>query len=184
MGRKLFYRPGSFYRVDDRTGFPQRAERTRKQWNNLQVDESVWEARQPQDLVKGVKDDQTVPDARPLAPNVFVGPIYIQVAADVPVGSTFIPLETTAGLTVGDEIGVILITGEVFITGVAFILDGGILTYDALPNSVPAGDLPIGNQIVDYRRAYGRAPTSQGPILTEDLNYLCTEDGGFLLQEN
>lgn len=29
MGRKLHYKPGSFYRTDDRTGFPQRAERTR-----------------------------------------------------------------------------------------------------------------------------------------------------------
>ena len=32
----------------------------------------MWEARQPQDFVKGVKDDQTVPEARPLSPNTFI----------------------------------------------------------------------------------------------------------------
>ena len=72
MGRDRHYVPGSFYRVDDRTGFPTRSYRTRKEWNNLIVSERVWEARQPQDFVKGVKDDQTVPQARPLSPNTFI----------------------------------------------------------------------------------------------------------------
>lgn len=35
------------------------------EWQGLIVDRRVWEARQPQDFVKGVPDNQTVPYARP-----------------------------------------------------------------------------------------------------------------------
>lgn len=69
MGTERFYRPGSFYRIDDRTGFATRAERTRTEWNGLIVSDRVWEARQPQDFVKGVADNQTVPYPRPRQPN-------------------------------------------------------------------------------------------------------------------
>jgi hypothetical protein len=73
MGTERFYKPGSFYRICDRTGFAIREGRTRKEWNNLIVSDRVWEARQPQDFVKGVDDNQTVPNARPRQPNVFIG---------------------------------------------------------------------------------------------------------------
>jgi hypothetical protein len=73
MGTERFYKPGSFYRICDRTGMAVRAERTRKEWNNLIVSDRVWEARQPQDFVKGVDDNQTVPNARPRQPNVYIG---------------------------------------------------------------------------------------------------------------
>lgn len=72
MGRDRHYVAGTFYRVDDRTGFPTRSWRTQKEWQGYIVDRRVWEARQPQDFVKGVKDDQTVPEARPLQPNTFI----------------------------------------------------------------------------------------------------------------
>jgi len=73
MGTKLSYKPGSFYRIDDRTGFAERAESTQMEWNNLIVSRRVWEARQPQDFVKGVNDSQNVPYARPRSPNPMVG---------------------------------------------------------------------------------------------------------------
>jgi hypothetical protein len=73
MGTERFYKPGSFYRICDRTGFATRAERTRMEWNNLIVSDRVWEARQPQDFVKGVNDSQNVPNARPRSPNPAVG---------------------------------------------------------------------------------------------------------------
>ena len=97
MGRKLHFKMGSFYRTDDRTGFPQRAERTRKEWNNLIVDEKVWEPRQPQDLVKGVPDIQSVPDARPLGQNIYVGPISVATTANAVIGQTVIPVQTIFG---------------------------------------------------------------------------------------
>lgn len=60
-----FYKPGSFYRIDDRTGFKTRAEDMRREWDNLLVREKSFEMRQPQDFVTGVVDDQNVPFARP-----------------------------------------------------------------------------------------------------------------------
>lgn len=72
MGTEKHFRMGSFYRVDDRTGFPQRAENTRREWQGLIVGKRVWEARQPQDFVRGVNDIQTVPNARPRPTDVFI----------------------------------------------------------------------------------------------------------------
>src|SRR4051812_30721467 len=68
------YVPGSFYRICDRTGFKYRADRTRKEWNNLIVYERVWEERQPQDYVRGVQDNQTVPQPRPQGQNIYIYP--------------------------------------------------------------------------------------------------------------
>ena len=73
MGTKRHYKPGSFYRICDRTGFAVRAEDTQMEWNNLIVDKRVWEVRQPQDFVKGIPDNQTVPYARPRSPNLASG---------------------------------------------------------------------------------------------------------------
>jgi hypothetical protein len=92
MGTERFYKPGSFYRICDRTGFAVRAERTQLEWNNLLVDRRVWEARQPQDYVRGVNDDQTVPYARPRSPNPAVGTSttgQFQVYGDIPAEQCF-----------------------------------------------------------------------------------------------
>ena len=70
MPADRFYVPGSFWRVDDRSGFKVRSYKTQKEWNGFIVDRRIWEARQPQDFVKGVKDDQTVPEARPRQPDI------------------------------------------------------------------------------------------------------------------
>lgn len=114
MGRHLKYRPGSFYRTDDRTGFPQRAEQTRRQWNGIITDERVWDYRQPQDLVRGVPDRQNVPEPRPLAANVFLGPTFTTLSANVAVGVDVIPLASTAGLFVGASVSVMLDSGVNF----------------------------------------------------------------------
>jgi len=73
MGTELYYKPGSFYRICDRTGFATRAERTQREWQGLIVRREVFEPRQPQDFVRGVSDIQTVPYPRPRQPNVSVG---------------------------------------------------------------------------------------------------------------
>lgn len=91
MGTKLHFRMGSFYRVDDRTGFPERAEDTRREWQGYFVSKRVWEVRQPQDFVRGVNDIQTVPFPRPRQTNIFVGPAVSQfeVYGDNPLGPSF-----------------------------------------------------------------------------------------------
>lgn len=146
MGRKLHFRPGSFYRVDDRTGFPQRAEDTKREWNGLIVDETVWEARQPQDLVKGVIDNQSVPYARPLAPAVFVGPIYAQLTTAAAVGATVLQLDSTAGFGAGQKVAVMLDNGVNFLTtqvgpaGASSITLAAPLPYHAASGNLVAND--------------------------------------------
>ncbi len=140
MGRQLVYRPGSYYVTDDRTGFPQRSERTRKEWNGLRVDETVWEPRQPQDLVRGVKDQQSVPDARPLAPNVFVGPVFTQMEAAAVVGQTLIEVGSTFRFAPGSSMSVMLDNGENFTTTVDSVGAGTITMTDGLPYTAASGN--------------------------------------------
>ena len=143
MGRKLHYKMGSFYRTDDRTGFPQRAERTRKQWDNLIVDERVWEPRQPQDLVKGVPDIQSVPDARPLGANVYVGPISVATTANAVIGQTSIPVQTIFGFYPGAKVGCMTDQdgGAVFFTTVASLSGFNIVLSQVLPYPMASGNL-------------------------------------------
>lgn len=178
MGRKLHYKRGSFYRVDDRTGFPQRAEVTRKEWSGLIVDEKVWEPRQPQDLVKGVPDIQAVPDPRPLGANVFVSAIYLQVSVDVAVLAYVIPVTSLAYVTLGDTCAVILADGSLFRTVITGMIANGpngpavvIDPFNPLPLPVPSG-----YDVIDYR-----IPYSGVPALTQ---YLAAEDGTPLLTES
>lgn len=91
MGTELYYKPGSFYRICDRTGMATRAERTSREWQGYFVKKEVWEVRQPQDFVRGVNDIQTVPFPRPRQTNVFVGPpsAQFEVFGDNPLGVSF-----------------------------------------------------------------------------------------------
>lgn len=92
MGTERFYKAGSFYRICDRTGFAIREERTQMEWQNLIVDRRVYERRQPQDFVKGVADNQTVPYPRPRSPNPPVGTTLapqFEVYGDLPSGVSF-----------------------------------------------------------------------------------------------
>lgn len=146
MGRKLHFKLGSFYRTDDRSGFPQRAERTRQEWTGLIVDESLWEIRQPQDFVKGVKDEQWVPKPRPLPPNIFDGPIYTQLNTNANIGATVLTVESSAGFTSGDPMGVMMNNGEVFHSTVNGAPSGSTIT---MANALP-GPAASGNDVIDY----------------------------------
>lgn len=87
MGADKHFRMGSFYRIDDRTGFATRAEDMQMEWQGLIVSKRVFEARQPQDFVTGVPDNQTVPYPRPRQANTFVGnstTAQFQVYGDLP----------------------------------------------------------------------------------------------------
>jgi hypothetical protein len=93
MGREFYYKPGSFYRIDDRTGFTTRAEHQQFEWTGLIIDRRVWEIRQPQDYVKGVTDDQTVPYARPVVPNPPSGvntTCSFTIYGDLPTGQSLV----------------------------------------------------------------------------------------------
>jgi hypothetical protein len=137
MGTKLHYKPGSFYRQCDRTGFSIRAEHTQKQWNNIIVRDRSFEERQPQDFVRGRRDDQTVPQPRPRSTNVFLGVQTTIAQITVPSGpfsSGFstgfdifgagiinIVLKSTVGFNVNDSISIQLNNGSTFFTTAAAI---------------------------------------------------------------
>ena len=63
---------GDWNAICDRCGFKYKASELRKTWDNLMVCKKDWEPRQPQDFVRGRKDQQTVPWARPEPEYVFV----------------------------------------------------------------------------------------------------------------
>ncbi len=124
-----------------------RAERTRRVWNGFIVDESRWEPRQPQDLVRGVPDYQSVPDARPLPPNSFVGPVYTTLAAAIAPQATVIPLASVGLMNVGDAIGVMLDSGAMFNSVItAIVADAAVHISPPVPSSAASG-----NSFVDYR---------------------------------
>ena len=67
------YIPGDFWRICDRCGGQFRQSATRMTWDKLMVCNSCWEPRNPQDFVKGKKDNQAVPNPRPRQPYKFYG---------------------------------------------------------------------------------------------------------------
>lgn len=103
---------GDFYRIDDRSGFKIRARRTQMEWNGLIVYDRFWEARQPQDFVRGVADNQTVPYARPRQVNTFLGPLTTTLTSDVQAAGTTLPVESSVRMIIGDVLYVMLDTGS------------------------------------------------------------------------
>ena len=109
------------------------------------VGKDVWEIRQPQDFVKGVKDYQGVPKPRPVPPAIFDGPIATTLTANAGVGATVLSVQSTYGFSVGDPVGVMLNSGEVFRSTLAAPPGGSTLTI-ANGLVTPAAS---GNQVID-----------------------------------
>jgi hypothetical protein len=127
MGTKLRYKPGSFYRVDDLTGFPERAEATKKTWQGYFVRTKSWEPRNAQDFVRGRRDDQTVPEPRPRQTNIFLG-YSTTLAVSAPIQSTTIYPATWIPVAVGNVLTIILEDGSNFF--VAVVAVGGDYSPD------------------------------------------------------
>lgn len=116
MGTEKHFVGGTFYRICDRTGFATRSWRTRIQWNNIIVRDDVYEARQPQDFVKGITDDQTVPLARPREVNAYDGPLHTFITVAANIGDVVITVNTTARMYAGDMIDLVLDNGALLQT--------------------------------------------------------------------
>jgi hypothetical protein len=63
---------GSWNAVCDLSGFEGKASEFALRWDGLRVLRRFWEERQPQDFVRGMKDDPSVPWTRPETPDVFI----------------------------------------------------------------------------------------------------------------
>lgn len=137
MADDKHYVPGSYYRIDDMTGFKVRVERTRKQWNNIIVREESWESRQPQDFVKGVRDDQAVPEPRPRQTDTFLGPLVTFLTAAAVAGATHLAVDNTGRMYPGDTVTLPLDNGNVFTTIIGRVIDSTHLQlFDPLSYSV------------------------------------------------
>ena len=172
--KKEYFRPGSFWRISDRSGFKERAEDTQKEWTGLIVGKREWEPRNQQDFVKGVKDKQNSPEPRPRQTDVFVGPIFVQLTANALVGAVALTVDTTQGISNGDLIGVMLDSGVIFRTSVRGPPANLTITIPAgLPSQASSGNLV---ERFGPGTPYGVLGTEDGgAILTEDGNYILTE---------
>lgn len=68
------YRHGDHYVICDVCGFKFYGSQTRKRWDGVRVCKADWEPRHPQDEVRGRRDRQSVPDARPESTDRFLDP--------------------------------------------------------------------------------------------------------------
>ena len=67
-----YYKSGDNNAICDRCGKPFKASSLKKTWDGLYVCKKDWEPRQPQDYVRGVRDDTSVSLSRPESPDTFV----------------------------------------------------------------------------------------------------------------
>lgn len=72
MSHDPHYRPGDWLVKCDLSGWTVYASQAVKQWNGLIVYRPFAETRNPQDFVRGVRDDQTVRDPRPEPADTFL----------------------------------------------------------------------------------------------------------------
>jgi len=72
MGHADYLRNGDWNAICDACGHKYKFSQLKLRWDGLYVCSYDWEPRQPQDYVKGVRDNQSVPVSRPQAPDQFV----------------------------------------------------------------------------------------------------------------
>ena len=58
--------------ICDASGFDVPLSNLVRQWDGAMVDRRFLDRRKPQDFVRGVRDDQSLPFTRPEAPDVFI----------------------------------------------------------------------------------------------------------------
>ena len=146
MADDKHYVPGTFYRICDMTGFKVRSFRTKKQWNNIIVRDQSWEARQPQDFVRGVRDEQNAPEPRPRAVNTFLGPLMTSILTRANIGDTTIYVDNTGRMYASDVISIVLDNGECFRTTVIQVPSSTeLVIHDPLPWSTS-----FGNEVTDW----------------------------------
>jgi hypothetical protein len=85
MGHADYYKSGTYNGLCDRCGSKFKFSDLKLEWDGLYVctANGCWEARQPQDYVKGVRDDMAVPVSRPDQPNVFLSTLWSNAVTSV-----------------------------------------------------------------------------------------------------
>lgn len=133
------YRPGDFWRICERTGFKVLASRTSKEWTGEIVRDLSWEARHPQDMVRGRADNQTVPDPRPPGRDVFQGGAITSLTAEAAPGTYLLTVDDATGFTGDDLIRVMLDNGEAVQVNIFAISGNTLSLFTPLPGLALTG---------------------------------------------
>lgn len=100
--------------VDDRTGFVHYASEMRREWNGFLVSRRIYERRNPQEQVRGLKDKQFVEDARPRGIDQFTGPLTTELDGAHTAGTQTINVTSSARFSGGDHLRIALDNREMF----------------------------------------------------------------------
>ena len=138
------FRFGDWNIVCDRTGKKKKRSECRREWTGSIVDAAHFEYRHPQDFIHGIKDDQSVPDARFLN-QVFTGNETTLGADELP-GQTVLSVASTSNMTIGDTIVVSLDNDENHLSTISSFVPGDTVT---IASAIPA-KASSGNKVVIY----------------------------------
>lgn len=72
MLRKTYYKPGDWNALCDVCGEKFKASQLMKRWDGLMVCWDDWEPRHPQELIRPIKERNSVPWTRPRPEDVFI----------------------------------------------------------------------------------------------------------------
>lgn len=81
MGRADFYKDGDYNAICDECGKKYKFSQLKKRWDGLFVCSRDWEPRHPQDYLKGIRDNMSVPISRPEAGNSFIAPFGVGISS-------------------------------------------------------------------------------------------------------
>lgn len=140
MGRADFFKLGDHNVICDKCGFKYKSSAMRKQWDNLYVCHECFDVRHPQDFVRSIKDNQTVPIAR-VDVAASTGTTTVGTAGTK--GATSIVLTSVTGLAKWDSIGIVLDNGDCFWSSLSADPSGTTITFTAgsyLPYTAAAGN--------------------------------------------
>jgi len=134
------YVHGAHNVICDRSGFKVKSTDVRKEWNHSVVRREDYEARHPQDFVRGVRDQQAVPDPRPGAPDA---PTHSETTldADEASGQTVISVTATTDMTAGDSIMIEMDNSIFHLSTISSFVAGDTVTIaDALTHKATSGN--------------------------------------------
>ena len=77
MGQADFLRVGDYNSICDVCGRKFKFSRLRQKWDNTWACEQDWEPRQPQDYLRGIPDNMSVPLSRPDPPALFLDDLIV-----------------------------------------------------------------------------------------------------------
>lgn len=136
MGHADTYEHGTNNGLCMRCGFKFKFSELRRTWDNLWVCSKDWEPRQPQDFVRGVPDNQSVPAASPEGADEFVADITPDalVFTDVTIAPS--TLAVSNSVTLRGLLGSVAIS----VSGGEYTIDGGS-TWATAAGTVINGDV-------------------------------------------